>query len=154
MGNKLAYISLIGLILIFSFSGSLFAAEGYKIGPGDLLEIRFWQDATLNADVRVGQDNMISLDIVGQIEAAGKTTTQLQNDIVNQMSRLNARISQVIVRVIDYQYQYVFVKGQVVGVETPEPKAPGQHQEQAPGQQKEQFLALVVRGSLHRGVAL
>ena len=114
MGKKLANISLICIIFTFSLFGSLSAAEGYKIGPGDLLEIRFWQDATLNVDVRVSQDDMISLDIVGQIEAAGKTTTELQNDIVRQMSRLNARISQVVVRVIDYQYQYVFVKGQVV----------------------------------------
>ncbi len=114
MGKKLTYISLICIILTFSLSGGLSAAEGYKIGPGDLLEIRFWQDATLNVDVRIGQDGMISLDIIGQIEAAQKTTIELQGDIVRQMSRLNARISQVVVRVIDFQYQYVFVKGQVV----------------------------------------
>ncbi len=113
MGKKLTHISLISIILTLSLVGSLLSAEGYKIGAGDLLEIRFWQDATLNVDVRVGQDGIISLDIIGQIEAAGKSTEELQNDVVRQMSRLNARISQVVVRVIDYQYQYVFVKGQV-----------------------------------------
>ncbi|UCE24762.1 MAG: polysaccharide biosynthesis/export family protein [Candidatus Zixiibacteriota bacterium] len=110
MGKTLVYMGL----AILMCGAATYAAEGYKIGPGDLLEIRFWQDATLNVDVRVGQDGNISIDIVGQIKAAGKTTTELQGDIVRQMSRLNSRISQAVVRVIDYQYQYVFVKGQVV----------------------------------------
>ncbi len=111
MGNKSVYIVLAVLMLVYS---AAMAAEGYRIGPGDLLEIRFWQDATLNVDVRVGQDGMISLDIVGQMKAGGKATTEFQNDIVKEMSRLNTRISQAVVRVIDYQYQYVFIKGQVI----------------------------------------
>jgi len=111
MGNKLVYIVVLLVVLAY---GTSMGAEGYQIGPGDLLEVRFWQDATLNVDVRVGQDGMISLDIIGQIKAGGKTTTELQNDIVREMSRLNTRISQAVVRVIDYQYQYVFVKGQVI----------------------------------------
>ncbi len=110
MGKIVVYMGLAVLIC----GMAAYAAEGYKIGPGDLLEVRFWQDATLNVDVRVGQDGNINIDIVGQIQAAGKTSTELQNDIVRQMSRLNSRISQAVVRVIDYQYRYVFVKGQVV----------------------------------------
>lgn len=89
------------------------SAGEYKIGAEDMLEINFWQDPTLNSVVRVGRDGKISLDIVGQIEAAGKTTSQLQTDIVHQISRLNKRISQAVVRVVEYNYQYVFVSGQV-----------------------------------------
>ncbi len=86
------------------------SASEYKIGPEDVLEINFWQDPSLNSVVLVGK---ISLDIVGQIEAAGKTTSQLQTDIVRQISRLNKRISQVVVRVVEYNNHYVFVSGQV-----------------------------------------
>lgn len=86
------------------------SAVEYKIGPEDVLEINFWQDPNLNSVVRVGK---ISLDIVGQIEAAGKTTSQLQTDIVRQISRLNKRISQAVVRVVEYNDRYVFVSGQV-----------------------------------------
>jgi len=85
-------------------------AGEYKIGPEDVLEINFWQDPNLNSVVRVGK---ISLDIVGQVEVAGKTTSQLQTDIVRQISRLNKRISQVAVRVVEYNDQYVFVSSQV-----------------------------------------
>lgn len=111
MGKMIKYIV---CLLVFCCAVSGFAAEEYRIGPGDLLEVRFWQDATLNVDVRVSQDGMINIDIIGQIQATGKTTSELQDAIVRQMSRLNTRISQAIVRVIDYQYQYVFVKGQVL----------------------------------------
>jgi polysaccharide export outer membrane protein len=89
------------------------SAGEYKIGPEDALEINFWQDPTLNSVVRVSRDGKISLDIVGEIEAAGKTTSQLQTDIVRQISRLNKMISQAVVRVVEYNYQHVFVSGQV-----------------------------------------
>ncbi len=84
----------------------------YIIGTEDQLDISFWQDPALNTQVRVGQDGKISLDIVGQIEAAGKSTTQLEDDIVRFISRLNKNISQATVRVIAFNHNYVFVIGQ------------------------------------------
>lgn len=88
-------------------------AGEYQIGPEDVLEIKFWQDPGLNSVVRVGQDGKIALDIVGQIQAADKTTAHLEADIVRQISRLNKKISQAVVRVVEFNYQYVFVSGQV-----------------------------------------
>ena len=85
----------------------------YLVGAEDELDISFWQDPDLNTQVRVGRDGKISLDIIGQIDAAGKTTEQLQDDIVRLISRLNKNISQVTVRVIEFNYNYVFVIGQV-----------------------------------------
>ncbi|HWR84180.1 MAG TPA: polysaccharide biosynthesis/export family protein [Candidatus Deferrimicrobium sp.] len=89
------------------------AAGEYRIGPEDVLEIKFWQDPSLNSVVRVGLDGKISLDVIGQIDAAGKTTAELENDIVRQISRLNKVISQVVVRMSAYRYQHVFVSGEV-----------------------------------------
>jgi len=88
-------------------------ANEYKIGAGDVLEISFWQDPNLNTSVRVNQDGKISIDIVGEIDASGKTTRELEVEIVRRMSRLNKNISQAVVRVAEYNYQYVFVSGEV-----------------------------------------
>jgi len=88
------------------------AAE-YRIGPGDVLQVNFWQDPTLNSEVRVSQAGTITLDIIGETNATGKTTEELQNDIVRHISRLNKRISQAVVRVMEYNHLYVFVSGQV-----------------------------------------
>ena len=103
---------------LFLFGISLSAAD-YEVGYGDILEIRFWQDATLNTNVRIADTGKITIDIIGEIDAFGKTTTALQEDIIRKMTRLNNRISQVVVRVIEFNYQHVFLKGQIT--------TPGKH---------------------------
>jgi polysaccharide export outer membrane protein len=104
---------LLALILMLLPVFGTAQAEEYIIGPEDLLDISFWQDPGLNTAVRVGLDGMISLDIVGQIQAGGKTTEQLQSEIVRLIYRLNKNISQATVRVHEFNYNYVFVIGQV-----------------------------------------
>lgn len=110
---KLKQILTFFLILIL---GATLPADSkgadYRLGAGDELSISFWQDPGLNTEVRVGQDGKISLDIIGQIEAAGKTTGQLETDIVRQITRLNPNISQATVRVTAFNYNYVYVIGQ------------------------------------------
>lgn len=103
---------LIIVMLLLSGGAATNSAE-YRIGPEDVLQIKFWQEPTLNSSVRVNQDGKIVLDIVGEIEAAGHTIQDLQIDIVNRMSRLNRRVSQVVVQVTEFNYQHVFVYGQV-----------------------------------------
>jgi polysaccharide export outer membrane protein len=61
----------------------------------------------------VTQDGKISLDIVGEIDAANQTTSELERNIIRQMSRYNKSISQAVVRVLEYNYNKVFVSGQV-----------------------------------------
>jgi polysaccharide export outer membrane protein len=104
------------LAVVVLFCHAAYAAAGdkeYVIGADDVLEINFWQDPSLDTRVKVGQDGKISLDIIGQVEAAGKTTEALRSDIVRQMSRLNKNISQAVVRVAEYHYNHVYVTGQV-----------------------------------------
>jgi polysaccharide export outer membrane protein len=105
--------SILALALAMMCPVSAVVGQDYVIGQEDLLDIRFWQDPNLNTQVRVGMDGKISLDVVGHIEAAGLTTEQLQNEIVRQISRLNRNISQATVRVVEYNYNHVFVIGQV-----------------------------------------
>ncbi len=116
---KRIFNTLLIAITFFLLLQSTSSAQSYKIGSGDILEVRFWQEATLNTTVRVAENGKITIDIIGELDAFGKTTNQLQDDIVRQMSRLNARISQVVVRVIEFNYQHVFLKGQIT--------TPGKH---------------------------
>ncbi len=103
------------LALFFLLSAGTLSvtAEEYQFGPEDILSVSFWQDPKLNAQVRVAQDGTITLDIIGSIVAAGKTAEGLQDDIVRAMSRLNTSISQAVVRVAVYNYNHVYVTGQV-----------------------------------------
>jgi len=99
--------------LALAIGGSVGAKE-YVIGPDDVLDVRFWQKPQFNATVRVDADGKIALDILGQTVAGGKTIEELQNDIVRLISRFDKDISQVVVRVVAYNYNYVYVSGQAV----------------------------------------
>lgn len=98
------------IILMFVFSP---LAQGYKIGPGDVLEIKFWQNRQFNTVATVAADGNITVESVGQIRAEGLTTQELEAEIVKRISRLIKEISQATVVVKEYNYQYVFVTGQV-----------------------------------------
>ena len=103
----------IAAVMLWGLTGGQLVASEYVVGPEDVLDISFWQDPGLNARVTVGLDGRIALDIIGQVDAAGRTTEELQVDIVRLMSRLNKNISQATVRIAEYNYNYIYVIGQV-----------------------------------------
>lgn len=45
--------------------------EGYLIGPGDVLQVRVFQQDAMSARARVRADGMVSLPFVNDVEAAG-----------------------------------------------------------------------------------
>ena len=59
----------------------------YFIGPGDILEISVWKEEGLQKEVLVRPDGGISFPLVGEIQAGGKTTVQLQDTIVKNIKR-------------------------------------------------------------------
>lgn len=100
------------MIVPFLFSGVW--ADEYKIGPGDVLSVSFWQDPTLDQQVTVRQDGKITISVVGDIVAAGLTPSELGNKIGTQVYRYNNQVSQATVEVVAYDSQKVFVSGQVL----------------------------------------
>jgi polysaccharide biosynthesis/export protein len=53
----------------------------YVIGNGDVLAINVWKEPEVSRTLPVRADGKISLPLLGEIQAAGKTPNQLQNDI-------------------------------------------------------------------------
>lgn len=53
----------------------------YEIGPGDSLQIFVWDHADLSTTVQVRPDGKISTPLVEDLQAAGRTPTQLARDI-------------------------------------------------------------------------
>ncbi len=53
----------------------------YAIGPGDSLQIFVWDHEDLSTDVQVRPDGKISTPLVEDLQAAGRTPTQLARDI-------------------------------------------------------------------------
>ena len=55
------------------------ADEAYVIGAADVLEIQVWDNKDLNQIVFVRPDGKISLPLIGEIQAGGRTVQQLQD---------------------------------------------------------------------------
>ena len=53
----------------------------YAIGPGDSLQIFVWDHEDLSTGVQVRPDGMISTPLVEDLQAAGRTPTELARDI-------------------------------------------------------------------------
>lgn len=71
--------------------------DEYRIGVGDTLRISVWRSAELSGDVPVRPDGKISMALVGDVTAAGQTTTALSNELA---ARLNDYIKNPQVTVI------------------------------------------------------
>ena len=63
------------------------ATDDYIIGPGDVLDISVWKDEALTKMVMVLPDGKISFPLIGQIEAGGKTVTQLRAVLEKKLKR-------------------------------------------------------------------
>jgi len=84
----------------------------YKIGPEDVLEISVWKNADLSKTVTVRPDGKISLPLIGDLEASGRTAAQLKDEIVAKLKKYQetAVVSVIVQTVNSYR---VFVVGEV-----------------------------------------
>ena len=59
--------------------------EKYVIGNDDVLAISVWKEPDLTKSIPVRADGKISLPLVGELQATGKTPLQLENDITEKL---------------------------------------------------------------------
>jgi polysaccharide export outer membrane protein len=64
--------------------------EEYLIGPGDVLHISVWKDATLDRIVTVRPDGMISYPLLSDVRASGETPIQLQKTLTDKLKQYMA----------------------------------------------------------------
>ncbi len=59
----------------------------YIVGKGDVLEVNVWREPMLSGEAIVRNDGMISLPLVGEVEAAGRTTSDLKEEIQARLKK-------------------------------------------------------------------
>jgi polysaccharide biosynthesis/export protein len=57
----------------------------YVIGNNDLLSINIWKETEISRALPVRSDGKISLPLVGEVQAAGQTPLQLEEEIANKL---------------------------------------------------------------------
>jgi polysaccharide export outer membrane protein len=59
--------------------------DSFIIGANDVLAINVWKEVDLSRSIPVRSDGRISLPLVGELQAAGKTPLQLEQDIAGRL---------------------------------------------------------------------
>lgn len=84
-----------------------------KIGPGDLLDVRVFDQAQLSGTARVGESGELDLPFVGEFPAAGLTPAQLEAKLAARYGEF-LRHPLVSVRVLEVNSRQVSVTGEVI----------------------------------------
>lgn len=71
------------------------AVPAYAIGPADVLRIHVWKEPDLSLDVTVRVDGMITVPLLGDLEAAGHSPGQLAESVARGLARFveNPRVT-------------------------------------------------------------
>jgi polysaccharide export outer membrane protein len=84
----------------------------YSIGPGDVLEVFVWNEAELTRETTVRIDGKITVPLIGDIKASGKSPQQLSNEIGEMLTRF-VDAPHVTVGVVQSNSLKYYVIGQV-----------------------------------------
>ena len=69
-------------------AGAAVSAPGYVIGVADVLKINVWKEPDLTLDVTVRPDGMITVPLLGDVAAAGRTPASLAGILAGDLQRL------------------------------------------------------------------
>ena len=86
----------------------------YLIGPGDTMEVFVWGNPDLSTNVTVKPDGKITTRLVENIEASGKTASQLARDIEKAYGQYvkSAVVSVIVNNFVGVPFQQVRVVGE------------------------------------------
>jgi polysaccharide export outer membrane protein len=85
---------------------------GYRIAPGDVLHIMVWNEPSLSTDAPVRLDGKITVPLLGDLQAAGRTPDELTVEIRTSLKRF-LEVPQVTVSVAQAVSARFYVIGEV-----------------------------------------
>lgn len=79
----------------------------YKLGTGDRLRVTVFGEPTLSGEYALDGTGMIAYPLLGQVQAAAKTTGEVRDDITSRLGTQYVRNPKVSVEVANYRPVYV-----------------------------------------------
>lgn len=80
----------------------------YVVGPADQLRINVWRDNELSQEIRVRPDGTITLPLVGDLRAAGRTPSQIRDELARRLTEFvksdAARVTVAVLAVNSYRF--------------------------------------------------
>jgi polysaccharide biosynthesis/export protein len=87
-------------------------ALAYRIGQGDMLRVFVWKEPELSGELQVRFDGKVTIPLLGDVEAAGRTPEQLAGEVSKAFRKFLAA-PQVTIGVVSANNARFFVLGQV-----------------------------------------
>ncbi len=84
----------------------------YLLQPGDNIDIKFFHNPELNENVTIRPDGKISLQLIGEVFAAGSTPARLEDELIERY-REQLKTPEVAVIVKGFEGQKIYVGGEV-----------------------------------------
>jgi exopolysaccharide production protein ExoF len=119
----LAFRVLSGCLLLLALMYAPASAADYELGPMDKVTVRVveWQTAegtfrewpTITGDYRVGPSGTLSLPFAGEIEAGGKTTSDIAKEIAKNLRQKLGLVDLPEASVEISEFRPIFVSGDV-----------------------------------------
>src|SRR2546426_5533554 len=95
------------------FTGPAVDPKSYTIGPEDVLYVRVWREPDLPGPVSVSPDGKISMQLINEVQAAGKTPEQLTSAITQSLGKYMNH-PEVNVQVATVNSKKYFISGEVL----------------------------------------
>jgi protein involved in polysaccharide export with SLBB domain len=89
-----------------------FPHEGYRLEPGDAIQIRYLHHPEMSQDDVIPADYRINIKLVGEIDVAGMTTEDIEQLLVKKTSE-HLKNPEVVVSVIRFTEKLIYVGGEV-----------------------------------------
>jgi len=119
--HKLVFVLLFGVLAAVGSHAqeapeTAAAPAGYLIGPGDTLQVFVWGQPELSVTVPVRPDGRVSTPLIDDIEAVGKTPTQLQGEMERVLSEYirSPQVNVIVQNFVGTFADQIRVLGQVV----------------------------------------
>jgi polysaccharide biosynthesis/export protein len=88
--------------------------DGYVVGPNDVLTIAYNGEPSMTGQFTVGRDHTITYPLIGQVQAAGKTLSEIQEEVRIQLTTQGFYLDpQIAVSVEEYRPQNIAIVGEV-----------------------------------------
>jgi polysaccharide export outer membrane protein len=88
-------------------------AAGYRIGPGDVIRVSVWKHDEMSQQVTVRPDGAMSMPLIGDIMAEGRTVDEVAADIGKRVTKYFADQPPITVQVTEVRSYKVYVVGEV-----------------------------------------
>ena len=87
--------------------------QAYRLAAGDVIELRMFYNPELNEQVQIRPDGRISLQLIGEVQIAGKTIHEAVAMLEERYAK-EVRTPKLIIQVRTFAGQKVYVTGEVV----------------------------------------